>query len=386
MAFRSPGWAVGGMIAVASWLAMETVAVAQAPPRLPEDDSAHDFEIASTVSLDGIAGSSTQILSDLGTLPAGHRGIATITITNPHDEPIPIASVRVGCSCARARLKGNVIPAGGQAELEVMLGVPGRGGSAKFDAGVELQVDRQRATIPLRSVSLRMRFSATGMLSFPERSVVLAVYPDRPRTVSIPFVSTVEIPADQLEISATGFLAGASGKVIPDAPLNRIELTLMPEDATPEGSHGTVTLSAGDGGPSDKVHVVLFLENTLQISPRTLRFRPGDQGLEASAVLHAIRPTESKGDDNTGQTLPEEGGPAERPEMIFFEAFVRDRRLTVEAQRLSRLILRLKVRFDGDAEELESLTGDSATGREIIWNVMIGSEKHRIRSHFSIGK
>lgn len=121
MTFRSPGWAVGGMIAVAIWLAMDIVAVAQAPPRLPEDESARDFEIASTVSLDGIAGSSTQVLSDLGTLPAGHRGIATITITNPHDEPIPIASVRVGCSCARARLKGNVIPAGGQAELEVLL-------------------------------------------------------------------------------------------------------------------------------------------------------------------------------------------------------------------------------------------------------------------------
>lgn len=342
-----------------------------------------DFSVAADASLADTQGASRRIAADLGVLPAGKGGVVTITIANPYDEPIPISSLQTSCSCAKAKLLTNAIPARGNATLELLLKVPDSGKSASFDAAVNLFVDTGACKIPaLRIIAIFVEYSVNGMLSFADSSLVLGVAPGQPREISLPFVHTLDSPVEDLLVEASGFLAGVSGELVPGQDYSQVKVTLDPEDATPEGVHGSITLSAGDSGPTDKIDLILFLEGTAQISPRTLRFRLSDHGLEASAVLHvresgnpARGATEKKDSRGDRRDSP-------RAKSLFCEAFVHGTRLTVKQQRLSDQAYRLKLLFSGDAHEFESLVTKAGGERTVNWNIVAGSQKHTVASPF----
>lgn len=351
--------------------------------RLPSSYS--DFAISASTSLAGSEGMVRILPVDLAALPAGRGGIVSVTIENTYDEPIPITSARASCSCTQSKLLTNVIPARGEAQLEVLLLVPDSGVSADFEATVDLHVDMDNCKIStLRVISIRINYSVTGMLSFSEHSVMLGVLPGRSREISLPFVHSLKSPVEDLEINAVGFLRGIAGEVVPGNPISHIRLLLRAEDARTEGAYGSITISSGQSGPSDTINIVLFLESAVQISPRVLQFRSSDQALYATAVLHFSTAENPKSEENAIEDFQADRRDSRVPDSVFCEAFLHGKRLALEQQRLGRHVYRLKLRFDGDARELNSVVTESGGDRVIIWNVITDSRKETFRSLFSV--
>jgi len=316
--------------------------------------------------------------ADLGNLRSGDQGVATVTIRNPLEHDIPITTARASCSCARSKLLATSIPSGGSAELVVALAVPTQSPNSDFVGTVSLSVDRAACQIPtLREVLVSVRYTITGMLSFVDRHSSIAVLPNEKRTVHVPFVATLPGVPDCLEIDATGFLRGVPGSLVERDEKWFVKFEVGSDDANSEGAFGQIKLSSKEHDVSDTIQLALYLESAAQISPRTLRFRPADGGLEATAILHfsGQEGADHKSDANLDSR--------ERAS-LFCEAFISSRKLDVQVQPISGNVHRLKVVYDDSKESLQALTEKAKKANSISWTIITNKKRHSLQSAFAL--
>lgn len=364
---------LNSLLAVCAAALISSLAAAASPnDRFGEDYK--DFSIEPKSNFAESKGSGLEIVADLGSLRSGDRGIATVTIHNPFEQDIPISSVRASCSCAVSKLLGNKIPAGGSEQLVLALTVPRHRATPDFVGTITLFVDRTASTIPtLREISISIRYDITGMLSFVDRHASFAVLQGEKRTLLIPFTATIPGGAESIAIDATGFLQGSRGSLVQIGDRRFVKIEVSSEDAAPEGVIGQLKLVSSDYNASDTIELVLFVENPIQISPRTIRFRRTEDGLVATAILHFGEPK------NNGKALTDDV-----PAPIFCEVSLSDKKLDVQTQQLSRKVYRVKLALDDSEESLQKLIEKSKDTKEIIWEIVANNERHLSKTVFII--
>lgn len=338
-----------------------------------------DFSVHADPQATESAGPVLRAEVDLGGLKSGEKGVATIKIQNPFEHDIPIINARASCSCARSMLLGTTIPARGTAELLVAIAVPKQRASAEFIGTVSLGVDRAACKIPvLRDVIVTIRYNIEGMLCFVDRHASFAVRQDSERTILIPFVATIPGVPESVEIEGTGFISGVSGSLVQVNKKWFVEAKVSSEIAGPQGVVGELTLKAKKSQESDTISLVLFIEDMFQISPRTLRFRPSEDGFEANGILHISDPKTANRDRDAGTTQEEheENGHA------FCEAFLGNEKIDVETQRISKNVYRLKAVFKGSEEAMRSEMEATEGANKISWNVIDNEKRHLIETSF----
>lgn len=364
---------LNSLLAVCAAALISSLAAAASPnDRFGEDYK--DFSIEPKSNFAESKGAGLEIVADLGSLRSGDRGIATVTIHNPFEQDIPISSVRASCSCAVSKLLGNKIPAGGSEQLVLALTVPRHRATPDFVGTITLFVDRTASTIPtLREISISIRYDITGMLSFVDRHASFAVLQGEKRTLLIPFTATIPGGAESIAVDATGFLQGIRGSLVQIGDRRFVKIEVSSEDAAPEGVIGQLKLVSSDYNASDTIELVLFVENPIQISPRTIRFRRTEDGLVATAILHFGEPK------NNGKALTDDV-----PAPIFCEVSLSDKKLDVQTQQLSRKVYRVKLALDDSEESLQKLIEKSKDTKEIIWEIVANNERHLSKTVFII--
>lgn len=376
---QQTGAAVICTIAICVMSILCIVAVAEAPADHGFGEDYEDFSIQIDSSSAEAAGPVLKVDVDLGSLKSGEKGVAIVTIHNPFEHDLPISSARASCSCAKSKLLGKTIPAGGTAQLIVAITVPIQKPNAEFVGTVSLGVDRNASQITtLRDVIVTIRYTIAGMLSFVDRHASIAVRPDETRTLLIPFVATIPGMPENIGIDGSGFVLGAPGSLVQVDDKWFVKLKVSSENASPEGVFGQLTLVAKEHDVSDTINLALYIEHGIQISPRTLRFRPTEGGLEATGILHFSKPQEEKGARRADLAPKKES-------RVFCEAFLGEKKLEVEIKRISSNVHRLKVVFDDSKEALQSLIETAEGSKEISWNVIDNENRHLIKSTFTLG-
>ena len=215
------------------------------------------------------------------------------------------------------------------------------------------------------------------MLSFIDRGASIAVLPDEKRTLLVPFIATIPGVPESLEIDGSGFLLGVPGSLVEIDDKWFVKLEISSDDGSPEGVSGQLKLLAKEHNVSATLNMLLYLENVIQVSPRTLRFRSAEGGLEASAVLHFSNSQEAERDRSPNLSSKEAS-------QIFCEAFVSGKKLKVQVQSISKNVHRLKLTFDDSKEELYKLIENANGKREISWNIVSDNKRHVYRSGFTL--
>ena len=324
------------------------------------------------------AGPVLKIDADLGVLKSGDRGIAVVTLRNPFDHDIPIADARASCKCANAKLLGTVIPAGGTAKLVLAVTVSLEEPSPQFTGTVTLGVDRSARRLPLlRDVIVSIRYEITGMLCFVDRQATVAVLPDADRTLMVPFVATIPGVPDGIEVDGTGFLHGVPGAIVQQNDGWFVKLEVNSDMASPHGVFGNLTLRADEHGVNDTIRLALYLENDIQISPRTLRFRRVDDRYEASAILHLSNNRANDGDRHAAPT-------SEGKTHLFCEASIAGNKIRVKTQRLTNKVFRLTLIFDGTEEQIRDLLLAPPGDRRVEFSVIDRANRHSVDSPFLV--
>ena len=359
-------------------LLLSTVAVARPPTDHELNNDYKDFSIQTDPHSVEVTDPVIRVEADLGSLKSGEKGIAIIRIRNPFEHDIPIENVRASCSCSKSMLLGKSLPAGGTAQLLIAIDVPKHQGSAKFAGTVSLGVDRTTSPMPaLRDVIVSIRYNIEGMLSFVDRQASFAIRQDSERTILIPFVATIPGVPESIDVDGSGFVVGTAGMLVQVDGNWFVQLKVDSEIASPQGAFGQIKLIAKDSGVSDTINLALFIEDVFQISPRTLRFRPFEDGFEATGILSF---SGSKKRDRGADLEPTEDG------RVFCEAFIGEQKLDVELHQLSSNVHRLRLVFGNSKSTTLSLVEAAKGTNEITWNVIDHEKRHLIKSNFFLAQ
>ncbi|QDT02387.1 hypothetical protein K227x_07630 [Rubripirellula lacrimiformis] len=313
-------------------------------------------------------------VADLGELPAGQHGLAVVRLTNPFDFDIPISSITGGVGCKNPSLRSNEIPALGVAVLQFQVSPPTRNRDSVFRATLRLAVDRTKTGVPsITTVRVALTYRIKGMLCFPDRLISVDVPDGESMPLAIPFISTLDRPLSQLQVKTSGVAEGIEGKIVASDGASSVQVVIDAGAAKFRGGHATITLADPTSGLSDSVELVIYRQQPVRISPRTLHFRQSESGLSAVAILQIVS------DDD--QSNP--GGDRDPVSSLFCEAFVDGQELSVSTTRVSDKIYRIQVQTTSDALERAA---DENELRQIQWNVIAGDEKVLVQSFFAVSR
>ncbi|MGB7327887.1 MAG: DUF1573 domain-containing protein [Rubripirellula sp.] len=316
-----------------------------------------------------IAGS-YKVDADAGHLPANQHGIIRIRIHNVEDFDLPIRNATASCGCTKAELDGDKIPANGSADLVVKVNTPVRGRNADFIGQIRLHIDPSKTKHRLLSVNIGLRYRIDGLLCFPQTLVPVSVSSDKPLSLALPFICTVSTPLDQLTLQVTDAFQGLEGKIEPSKDgTAKVSLRVDPGDASTGGEFGKITITDPKTKVSDTVSVIMYREEQVTISPRTLRFAASSddpETLTAYAVLR-IRPKSSQQKSETRKAKTPDVAKSKEIH-IHGEASIDGCKLKTTFSPMTGQISRAQ--FSISREKWHSIQNDQNKEYHIAWSIL----------------
>ena len=297
---------------------------------------------------------------DAGPLPAGQRGTILLEIANNTSFDLPVASLKASCSCERAVLRGNELPAGQSSIVEVKVETPVKRASPDFASSIRLAIPKS-APGPTDQVVLNLHFQLTGMLCFGQQLIPLEVAGKDEMEFDIPYVSTLDAATEKLQLELVPHVVGVDAKLAVVSGKKVLRFMVLPSVISAEGAHFQAKLSDAVTGLSDEATIVIKHAREVVVTPRTLRFRVDDGDCTATALIRIAKHRSAKN--------------AQR-EVI--EAYVGQSRMRVKTNTLAPGIHRVTITADKDALESQARSGSD----EIAFSIMTSSEKLNYKSRF----
>ncbi len=315
---------------------------------------------------------SYKVLADVGKLPANRHGVIRVRIQNSEDFDLPISHATAPCDCTQAELMDTRIPAKGQTELLIKVKTPDQSRNAKFAGQITLHIDKARTKHKkLMGINLMLQYRIENMLCFSRKLVPVSVTGPEPANLKIPFVCTVKTPLDQLKIETTEALHGIEGKIenIGDGKA-QVTLSIDPSDASEHGESGKITISDPQTKASATVSVIIYRQQRITVSPRTLRFSSTDENsdkLTAYAIIR-VRPTEKEQANKEQKKLAVNTKTANKSRAIHGEASINGVKLNTKFSPLTGQISRAE--FSLTQQQWQSMQNEKKTDYEINWTVL----------------
>ncbi len=310
---------------------------------------------------------------ELDKVPAGAEGVARIRIKNPESFDLPIREVTASCGCTRAELMNDRIPAMGETELVIQIRSPAASTAGVFMGRISLEIDGERVDHKqLKRIDINLHYPISGLLCFRSPLVTINLVDTKPYRLELPFVSSIDTHPNKLLLETTGILEGVPGHVETTSGENRIVLILDSKEATNLGTHGRVLLRDPVSGKADEMTVVVYKNELVTLSPRTLRFAktaPDSTDYVAHGVIRVKKVSADAGSDSTA-TQTEELATVTNNIPTQVDAYIDQQKLKMKVQPINKHFFR--VQFAVPVIDLETIEGGTEVDRlkSIQWRLI----------------
>ncbi|WP_160167218.1 hypothetical protein [Rhodopirellula europaea] len=214
-----------------------------------------------------------------------------------------------------------------------------------------------------------------GLLNFMSDLQVIELNERKKGKVEIPFVSTLQTPTGDLEVSLEGVLAKANATIVVGNPLPHVLLDLENlVDGNRPGS-GSVLLRDQESGKIAKTTLLMKSVSDVRVSPDTLHFtriagaKKGPLWFGASGLIRFGSIDRENQSDARGAAL-------------LVEASIGAKPIEVTLKRLSDGIYRFTVFAEDDLIASASVEDEPV----VCWRLMRGGRQHLLEAGFVFEK
>ena len=317
-----------------------------------------------------IAGS-YKVVADAGRLPANQLGIIRIRIHNVEEFDLPISHATASCGCTKAELMDTKIPAKGHADLVIKIKTPDRASTAQFFGQIRLHIDKSKVEHKLLGVDVVLKFGLDNLLCFTRSLVPVSVASEKPVHLELPFVCTVKTPLDKLKIETTEAFDGIQGSIKDKGDgIATVSLLIDPSDASTRGEFGKLTIIDPASGLSDSIDVVMYRQERVTISPRTLRFARSDDDTNRLTAHAVVRIQPSEKEITKSETPPSDAKSkaTKIQRTIHGEAYIDGVKLKTKFSPMTGSISRAE--FSMTNEQWQTLQNDKIKDFHIDWTIL----------------
>lgn len=294
---------------------------------------------------------------DLGQLPPASEGRLTLTLTNRTDKTVELGQSLPMCACTKVDISSQVIEPGDSLVITTLLSTGKSSRSRTVNAGFSFRHRDQ----PRTALSVGMIYQLEGIVKLQSEVVTMRQSDsgDKSVTEEIPFFFTDPVTFADLSVATGADSDWLEAKLVRDEARKAGTLKLIAkfDESVDAPSVTTVNIESSKTGAKGELRVARMPHQAINIVPRVLRFRIGEDG---SLLATALLRQQLKGDSSQAK-----GG------AVIVKCRLDDVPAKVSTKRLTHGVHRIKVRIDRP----ERLLKDLRHRPTIEWNVQSNAGK-----------
>jgi|GEM_PF-1883849 hypothetical protein len=216
--------------------------------------------------------SAQSALFDLGELPCGQTLKLELELINKTSIVYPVVKFQTTCSCIKAVLKENSIPADGSGHLDVEL---------KTEKSERVDESKRSLVMSLfysekEAIQIRIEYRLTGVLSFGSANTFVSQVARGAKLVEfeIPCLVTNPIRSENIVVSTGPLLQGLKGKIVKKGDLFSVACSMKLDRELTSSIVERVIITDLETGNTATIPVVIDLRNKITLVPSVISFSP----------------------------------------------------------------------------------------------------------------
>lgn len=222
---------------------------------------------------------------NLGELPCGQTLKLELELLNKTAVNYPVVKFHTTCSCIKASLKENSIPANGSGHLDVEL---------KTEKSEQISDPKRLMLITLfysetDTIEIRLEYRLTGVLSFGTANAFVTQVARGSKLVEfeIPFLFTSPVRSENLVVTTGPLFKELNGKIVERGDSFKIACKMKLDQELTSSIAERIIITDREAGRTANLPVVIDLRNKITVVPTVISFSP-DNDKQTRFVGRAI--------------------------------------------------------------------------------------------------